>query len=374
MRPRLLFAMLAVFALAGCATSRPQTVNAFSAPGAGTVAVDREAILAKLDLTLDSAEVRKIGTRPNWPRVGTWTGPEISPPLAFTDFVPSFNVLVPADTGAWLEFRFRDAATGKWSEYLYLGQVGRAQHCIERRVEIPGFAKVEIDAVSFTKPASAFQVRVRLESYSFDKSVTPTLKQVSAVATALVPADSEVARAELARLASGPSKPPVIDIPVPFRGAMPLPEVLRSEVCSPLSTSMVMAYQGIDKPVFENSMAIYDDEYDLFGNWGRAVSYAGTHGLNARITRFRSWEQVYPVIASGQPLVLTIRFKKGEFPSNILKSTEGHLIVLRGFDESGNAIVNDPASTEKGNRIIYNRDELGRAWFGAGGVAYVISK
>lgn len=365
-----LIALLNVLLLAGCRSSSPKPVNALAAPAAGLVAVDREVIITDLNLTLDSPAIKKSGTREGWPRIGTWTGPEIAPPNAFTEFLPSFNVLTPTDTGATLEFRFKSAATGQWSDFLYLGQVGRTQHKPTRLAAVPGFAEVEIDLVTFTAPASAFQARVRLESYNFDKSVSPTLRQLSAVSSLMVP------EAAVPQPATQPATltPPVIDIPVPFRGAMPLPEVLRSECCSPLSASMVMAHLGIDKPVEENSLAIYDREHDLFGNWGRAISYAGSLGLNARLTRFRSWDKVYPVIAAGQPLVITIRFKEGEFPSNILPSTNGHLIVLRGFDENGNAIVNDPASTAKGNRVIYDRDELGRAWFGAGGVAYVISK
>jgi hypothetical protein len=372
-RPVSSVALLAVLALIGCASSQPKSVNTLASPTPGLVAVDREVIITDLNLTLDSPVVKRAGTREGWPRIGTWTGPEIAPPNAFTEFLPSFNVLTPPDTGATLEFRFKSAATGEWSDFLYLGQVGRTQHKPTRLTAIPGFAKVEIDLVTFTTPATAFQARVRLESYNFDKAISPTLRQLSAVSSLMVPENALPATANAAT-PQAPATPPVIDIPVPFRGAMPLPEVLRSECCSPLSTSMVMAYQGIDKPVEENSLAIYDREYDLFGNWGRAVSYAGSLGLNARLTRFRSWDKVYPVIAAGQPLVITIRFKKGEFPSNILPSTEGHLIVLRGFDENGNAIVNDPASTAKGNRVIYNREELGRAWFGAGGVAYIISR
>lgn len=373
-RPISCVALLAVLALIGCASSQPKPGNAPASSSPGLVAIDREAILTDLNFTLESPVVKVAGTRPNWPRFGVWTGPEIAPPLPFTEMLTSFNVLVPPDTGATLEVRFKNAATGQWSDFLYVGHVGRIQHQLDRRLSAPGFATVEVDFVTFSRPASAFQPRVRLESFSFDKSVTPTLKQVSALATSHVPANSDIAKAELARLSKAGPTPPVIDLPVPFRGAMPLPEVLRSECCSPLSTSMVLAYHGVDKPVEENALAIYDREYDLFGNWGRAVSYAGSLGFNARLTRFRSWEQVYPVIAAGQPLIVTIRFKKGEFPSNLLPSTEGHLIVIRGFDKDGNVIVNDPASTEKGNGVIYDREDLGRAWFGTGGVTYVISK
>src|SRR5439155_610502 len=52
--------------------------------------------------------------------------------------------------------------------------------------------------------------------------------------------------------------------------------------------------------------------------------------------------------------------------------TDGHLIVIRGFTRSGDVIVNDPGNREKGNRVIYPAHGLAHAWFGNGGVGYVI--
>jgi hypothetical protein len=79
------------------------------------------------------------------------------------------------------------------------------------------------------------------------------------------------------------------------------------------------------------------------------------------------------MIAQGQPIVAAINFRKGEFPSNPMQETDGHLIVIRGFTSGGDVICNDPASKDKGNGIVYKADELGKAWFdNAGGVAYVI--
>jgi len=111
----------------------------------------------------------------------------------------------------------------------------------------------------------------------------------------------------------------------------------------------------------------------MFGNWNRAVQRAAELGMDAWLTRFRDWDHVKAQIARGQPIVASIRFKKGEFPSAILKSTAGHLIVIRGFTPTGDVIVNDPAN-KKGNGVVYKADELAKAWFGHGGVGYVISR
>jgi hypothetical protein len=90
------------------------------------------------------------------------------------------------------------------------------------------------------------------------------------------------------------------------------------------------------------------------------------------VERFRNWEKVKEEIAKGRPVIASIAFRKGEFPSAVISRTNGHLIVIRGLTEAGDVIVNDPASREKGEGAVYKAEELGRAWFGHGGVGYVI--
>ena len=78
--------------------------------------------------------------------------------------------------------------------------------------------------------------------------------------------------------------------------------------------------------------------------------------------------------AAGQPVIAGIKFKRGQFPSSVLTQTAGHLIVIRGFKENGDVICNDPANKTRGNGVVYKADELGKAWFGCGGVGYIIRK
>jgi hypothetical protein len=135
---------------------------------------------------------------------------------------------------------------------------------------------------------------------------------------------------------------------------------------------MVLSYWGIDKPTLENAMAIYDPDHEMFGNWGRAVQYAGSLGLDAWLERFRNWDQVKAKIATGQPVIASIRFNAGEFPSALEKSSKGHLIVIRGFTPAGDVICNDPGNRARGNGVVYKANELGHAWFDHGGVGYII--
>ncbi len=48
-------------------------------------------------------------------------------------------------------------------------------------------------------------------------------------------------------------------------------------------------------------------------------------------------------------------------------------MVIRGFDSSGNVVVNDPAGSDESEvRRVYRRDEFARAWDGSGGIVYLI--
>jgi len=56
--------------------------------------------------------------------------------------------------------------------------------------------------------------------------------------------------------------------------------------------------------------------------------------------------------------------------------TNGHLLVIVGFDERGDVVVNDPASHELPDddevRTTYDRSQFEQAWGRSGGLVYVI--
>lgn len=312
-----------------------------------------------------------------FPREGDWLSPEVVTEAPFTDLLPSWNVQTPDETGVRFDVRVRDAATGQWTDWLYIGSWGKILAGLNRKIE-SGNATIDIDELKLSAPADAYQIRGRLYSFSFDPKIVPSVRRVavcySGEASAFAGTERPAVDVTLDR-AGVETLDWRRDLNVPYRPQGDSPPPLRSQICSPTSTSMVMQYWGVDRPTVENAMAIYDAEYDLFGNWNRAVQRAAECGLDGWLIRLRNWEQVKPYIAAGIPLVATISFRKGEFPSALYDSTPGHLIVIRGFTKDGDVIVNDPAVRDKGNGVIYKADELGPAWFvNKGGATYVIEK
>jgi hypothetical protein len=312
----------------------------------------------------------------DFPRLGTWTGPEVESAFPFDELIASFNVTTPGSTGAALDVRVEQ--DGAWSPWLYLQSWGKTLTPPDRVSQWDG-GRVKIDTLVLDKPATKYQARVSLASFEYDpKAPRPSIRRLSVCYSGVV--EDADRRARLLRDTKPPTTRPsdewARDLPVPFRGQGEdrVPKPIRKMICSPTSTSMVLQFYGIDRPTVENAEAIYDSTYDLFGNWGRAVSRAGEFGLDAYLRRFRNWDQVHEMIARGTPVIASIRFRRGEVKGFLYEYTTGHLLVIRGFKPNGDVIVNDPARKEKGNGAVYPADQFAKAWFDHGGVGYVIER
>ncbi len=303
-----------------------------------------------------------------YPVRGSWTSATIETDLPFTELLPSWNLAVSQESGAALFVRARDAGDGVWSPWLYLGSWGRTTDAGKDTTAFDR-GRVAIDVLELDRPADAFALRVDLQRFGFATTDRPTAGRVTAVVSGRVDDETERARLDPPRArASGWAR----DLPVPFIPQRDGPEPMWSDICSPTCMAMVLAFRGVERPLTEHIAGVYDPEHELFGNWGRAIAWAGANGLEAELTRVRAWAQLERYIAAGQPVVASIRFGSGEFPSNVMDSTDGHLIVIRGLTDAGDAIVNDASDAERGNGVVYHKDELARAWFGAGGVAYIV--
>ena len=75
------------------------------------------------------------------------------------------------------------------------------------------------------------------------------------------------------------------------------------------------------------------------------------------------------------PLVASVAFGRNQLTGAPISTSNGHLMVIVGFEADGDVVVNDPAGA--GNtavRRVYDRDEFEDIWINAsGGVVYVIN-
>ncbi|MCP4583747.1 MAG: hypothetical protein GY839_19220 [candidate division Zixibacteria bacterium] len=172
--------------------------------------------------------------------------------------------------------------------------------------------------------------------------------------------------------------PPVNDIEpiklaVPFKSQHWLPDSIAGLTCSPTSLSMVLNYSGFDFPTIMVSEFVYDPHNDIYGNWPYNVQAA--YILSKRkswVGRHNSFGELVDELNNGKPVVISIAVKGDQTLSGApYNQTDGHLIVVRGFDNAGNVLVNDPAgdNIEEG-MVTYDIDELTAVWTGHQGVAY----
>ncbi len=293
---------------------------------------------------------------------------------AFRDALVSWNAIVPDHAGLIVELRVA-RNEGSWSPWLQLGDWG------ERAPATPVVSfdggRVEVDVFRSESAWDRAQVRVRAWRADSSPSTAITLERVSlCVSDRTTPHLVAWERFRPSRGCTEPApRAPLAPgrIDVPFRSQRALPPELAPRCCSPTSLAMVLAFRGVERTTEEVAALVYDRAHDLYGNWTRAIQGAFTLGVRGYAARFSSWVDVEESIRANQPLVISIAAAEGELHGAPYAKTDGHLLVLCGFDAQHRVLVNDPAAVDAAHgQLAYSRADLERCWFGHGGVAYVL--
>ena len=79
---------------------------------------------------------------------------------------------------------------------------------------------------------------------------------------------------------------------------------------------------------------------------------------------------------AGVPLVASVAFGRNQLTGAPISTSNGHLMVIVGFEADGDVVVNDPAGADNtAVRRVYDRDEFEDIWINAsGGTVYVINR
>ncbi|MFP2905131.1 peptidase C39 family protein [Pyxidicoccus sp. 3LFB2] len=303
---------------------------------------------------------------------GEATSPIISSVFAFREAIASWEATTPA--GTWVETLVRVQVAGTWTKWFSLGvwTSGTSpvrRHSVDSQADT--VARVSIDTLLVTSKkaaASAWQVKTRL--FSADGVATPTL-HASALTISTTPESRPTVPA------GNPARWNTV-LAVPQCSQMVYPD--GGEVwCSPTSTAMVLKYWRGDTSACEPGVraavgGVYDWFFGGHGNWPFNTAYAADQGFQAHVARFTSFAQLEPWLSAGVPAILSVAWGKGELTGAPIPSSAGHLMVLSGFDASGNPVVNDPAAASDSTvRRTYLRSQLELLWLSrSGGTAYLI--
>jgi len=284
---------------------------------------------------------------------GDWTSPVYTAESPFTWAVASWNT----DGAGAVVVELRVQSQGGWSPWFSFGAWSAAgdRHSLAGQ-KVEGVGRMDTDTLRLDQPARQWQMRVQIAH--------GTLKRLWL--TTALPGTPTV-EGEPPREAWGK------DLSVPLRSQMVYPNG-GNVWCSPTSLSMVMAFWGHEESIPEQCVpGVFDPVYEGHGNWPFNTAYAATRGFVAYVDRFSSYADLERWIDRGIPVICSVAYSRDWLENAPLAQVRGHLLVVRGFTEQGDVIVNDPAAAEDtGVRLVYKRDQFRRAWLERAGVVYVI--
>jgi hypothetical protein len=303
---------------------------------------------------------------------GEVTSPLTPAGFGLTRAVPSWDADTPP--GSWIEVSLRARLPGgrltKWYSAGVWAADGStvARHSVNDQGDDDANMATDTLVIADGKPAAdALQVRVRFMTARPD--AVPSLR-LAAVAVSTAPPGRSAAAA-----AGDPARwGKILEVPACTQSYPDGGEGW----CSPTTLSMIVGYWAHDTGPCEPRVraavdGVFDWVYQGHGNWPFNTAYAATRGLEAYVTRFRSLADAEPWIAAGVPVGISYSWKPGELTGAPVRSSDGHLGVLVGFDDHGDPVVNDPAGKGDGQlRRTYRRAELENVWVGhSGGTTYL---
>lgn len=316
----------------------------------------------------------------------TWESPWAVEEFPIAELVPSWAATTPEATLIRVEARgrTRDGAVSTWSALAEWA--ADDTHITRRSLRNPddqvGRSQVDVWTAAPGAEVTAWQLRVTLLR-PLGTSQSPVLHEIGAVASTTREAVEVSAPRGLVR---------TLDVPalsqMTHRGHFPEYGDGGGSWCSAASTAMVLEYLGAgpspdelawagdhaDAQVDHAARMTYDATYRGTGNWAFNTAWAASRTGAGFVTRLADLAAAESYIAAGIPLVLSVRYGEGELTGAPTPWTDGHLVVLVGFTDDGDVVVNDPAAESNAQvRRTHDRAEFERVWQGgSGGIAYVI--
>lgn len=291
------------------------------------------------------------------------TSPEVQGRIDFTELIVSWNAKLPDQ--AYLIVEARAFLEGSPTKYYTMGvwsshSITHPQTSVTNQTDQAG--TVATDTLLLRQPATGFQVRITLGGIG---KAEPLLKFIGVSLC-----DPSVGLSSLPPNKATWGK----TIPVSERSQMAYPN--GKVLCSPTTVSMLLSYWAarlkqpeLDKQVPEVAEGVYDLAWGGTGNWCFNVAYAGSlPGIRGYVTRLADVSEIETWIAAGIPVGLSVDYDrlraKGPGPN-------GHLVVCVGFTPTGDAVINDPGTSEH-VRKVFPRNQLIDAWSCSHNTAYLI--
>lgn len=290
--------------------------------------------------------------------------PEVTTRVPWTELIVSWNVAFKDDHHMRLEARA--LGTGQAAHYYTLA-LWSADPDKHPRESVNGqkdaHGKVLTDTLALSSPATGLQIRLTLEGGASPQDVLFLGAAVLGTGTSPVPTAT-----------NHPGWGHTVDVPRKSQLNYPGGE---NEWCSPTSISMILNHWSarlsrpdlaLDVPAVVKG--VHDPRWPGTGNWPFNTAFAGSlPGLRSYVTRMDDVSELEEWILAGYPVATSLSY-------NILRGRtdpgNGHLVVLTGFTEEGDVIINDPGTRLDNVRRTFPRDAFARAWAVSKNTVYIV--
>jgi hypothetical protein len=286
----------------------------------------------------------------------------------FNRAVPSWNADCPQGTYITIDLQTSPDTGTTWSAWYRVAAwgdpaiVNKMKAADMIRKDAMGY--VNEDTLELKQNAN--RLRYRISLHTNRPEVSP---MVSLVAIAVADSKRPVAPDNTPGPAWGK------EIAAPWRSQTVENADIAWRICGPTSTSVGLASAGVVLPTAFVAQTAWDNLNGIYGNWPYLAATASKlmrdnadeiPYVPGKQKSFRSyvlwcpdWKAVEDEILKGNTCIISIRFGTNELHGAPISSTDGHLILARGFTKDGNVICNDSAAkTEDKGRVVYNRQEL----------------
>ena len=281
---------------------------------------------------------------------------DITPGIDFDEVIASWNVDHADGSSLLIEARAHGADfVSKWYTMARwaLDDNGGPRESVKGQGDAMG--TVDTDTLALRSAGKAVDVRLTLHNTAAEEGATLKFFSLSFSRRTTAAPDRPSRSAAWGK---------TIDVPQRAQNNYPNGGVL----CSPTSVSMTLSHYAdvlkrpeLNKDVPEVEYHVWDPVYKGAGNWPFNTAYAGSFsGMVSYVARFDSIQDLESWTAAGFPVICSVSFDM--LRGLPLSATEsGHLVVLVGFDDLGNPVINDPAFKDQVHRT-YKRSDFERAW------------
>lgn len=277
--------------------------------------------------------------------------------VPFDELVVSWNGFTPGMSSLKIEVQVK--VNGSWSDFypialwnqFFTGGSFSKEDAVAKTL-------IDLLKVKNSELATAYRVRVWLRRNSFREEPRLTGIYVST-------RNSQEFKLKMSHEIAP------IELAVPTRSQMIHHQAYANQICSPTCCGMVLGYYDIYIPTDQIIWEVFDKTSGIFGNWPFNTAALGCYGFEAKVEFMTDLTEALREIEAGRPIITGVRYQEGQLENAAIAKTNGHIIVLVGYQDN-HLIVNDSAAPA--NDQVRRKYRLDQFLEVCSGVFYTVKK